>query len=238
MVVVDAISGAFAHPIDAGALDIDLLVVGSQKGLGVSSGLAFGVLSHGAFARMLRLAGFEGQPDAWLTDPAEHIVEQFERRQRVRYLSLLRLAREQQLRSWEDPPSVFHVLSTARALDRHDRDGGPAAVLERHARMGELVRAGLGHAGLRQVADPEYASDSVTPAFLPDGLDAPDLRKRLEAEYGIAIAGAQGDYWSRQMIRIGHFGFVYEHDVARCLRGLRVAARSLAEARLSSTTAG
>jgi aspartate aminotransferase-like enzyme len=237
MIVVDAISGAFAHPIDAASLDVDLLVVGSQKGLGVSSGLAFGVLSARALDRMLELGGLDGATGTWLSEPTPDVVDRFERRQHVRYLSLLRLYRDQRLGTWEDPASVFHVLSTARALDRHERDGGPAAVLARHAEMGQLVRDSLEQAGLRPVADPSYASDSVTPAFVPEGIEAGALRKRLEVEYGIAIAGAQGDYWARRMIRIGHFGFVYPSDVARCLRAVRLILRRVEEPRHSEAPA-
>jgi aspartate aminotransferase-like enzyme len=57
--------------------------------------------------------------------------------------------------------------------------------------------------------------------LLPSEVTASTLRKQLETTYGFSIAGAQGDYWKRQMVRIGHFGFVYESDIARCLRGLR-----------------
>ena len=54
------------------------------------------------------------------------------------------------------------------------------------------------------MADPVYCSDSVTPALLPDGITASSVRKRLESLYGFSIAGAQGDYWKQQMVRIGH----------------------------------
>jgi aspartate aminotransferase-like enzyme len=74
---------------------------------------------------------------------------------------------------------------------------------------------------LRPMAEPAYQSDSVTPMLLPSGVNASTLRKQLEELYGFSIAGAQGDYWKQQMVRIGHLGFVYEADIARCLRGLR-----------------
>jgi aspartate aminotransferase-like enzyme len=120
-----------------------------------------------------------------------------------------------------DPPSVFHLLSTQRSLDLHEWDGGRDAVIARHARLAAIVREGLAEIGLRLMADPAYSSDSVTPALLPSGLTASSVRKQLEALYGFSIAGAQGDYWKGQMVRLGHLGFVYETDVARCLRGLR-----------------
>jgi aspartate aminotransferase-like enzyme len=110
-------------------------------------------------------------------------------------------------------------------LQQHDADGGRAAVLARHAAMGQRVRDSLADAGLRAVSLPPFQSDSVTPALVSEGASAPELRKQVQALYGIAIAGAQGDYWKGQMIRIGHLGFVYPADVARCLRALRVVRR-------------
>lgn len=222
-VIVDAISGAFAHPIDFDGLDIDLLVVGSQKGLGVSSGLAFAQVSRRAWAGMLAAAGYGGTLDDWVAEEdVSAWTRAFGARQRVSYLSLPRLAHEQQRISYEAPPSTFHLLSTRRALDRHDRDGGRDEVLARHARLASLVRQTVTAAGLQPIADPAYRSDSVTAALLPPGITAPALRTRLERTYGFSIAGAQGDYWKQRMVRIGHLGFVYETDIARCLRALRI----------------
>jgi aspartate aminotransferase-like enzyme len=226
MVIVDAISGAFAHPIEFDALDLDLLVTGSQKGLGVSSGLAYGVISRRALTRMLRAGGFEGPADEWRRDERiQAVVDRFERRQHLRYLDLLRLMLDQDRAEVQETPSVFHVLSSLRALQQHDMDGGRASVLARHSAMGQRVREGLAEAGLRPVSLPPFQSDSVTPALVAEGMTAPELRKQVQALYGIAIAGAQGDYWKGQMIRIGHLGFVYPADIARCLRALRVLRR-------------
>jgi aspartate aminotransferase-like enzyme/phosphoglycerate dehydrogenase-like enzyme len=226
MIIVDAISGAFAHPLHFDALDVDLLLTGSQKGLGVSSGLAYGMVSGRAIARMLQMGGFEGVVADWRRDARiEAVVSRFERRQKVRYLGLLRMLLDQERPEVVETPSVFHILSSLRALQQHDADGGREAVLARHAAMGQRVRDGLADAGLRPVSLPPFQSDSVTPALVPDGASAPELRKQVQALYGIAIAGAQGDYWKAQMIRIGHLGFVYPADVARCLRALRVLRR-------------
>jgi aspartate aminotransferase-like enzyme len=227
MVIVDAISGAFAHPIDFDALDLDLLVTGSQKGLGVSSGLAYGIVSRRALARMLQMGGFDGVLEDWRRDPRiDAVLTRFERRQTVGYLGLLGMLLEQDRPEARGTPSIFHVLSSRRALQQHDSDGGRAAVLARHAAMGQQVRDGLADAGLRPVSHPPFQSDSVTPALVADGTSAPEMRKQLQALYGIAIAGAQGDYWKGEMIRIGHLGFVYPTDVARCLRALRVLRRA------------
>jgi aspartate aminotransferase-like enzyme len=74
----------------------------------------------------------------------------------------------------------------------------------------------------------------VTVVLLPAGLDASTIRKSVARSTGIAIAGAQGDFWKPRMLRIGTLGFVTHADVARCLRALEVA---LAEAGWSPVTA-
>jgi aspartate aminotransferase-like enzyme len=77
------------------------------------------------------------------------------------------------------------------------------------------------------MAAPPFESDSVTVCLLPDGISASSIRKAMARETGIAVAGAQGDYWKPAMIRIGTLGFVTESDAVRCLRALGAA---LAEA--------
>jgi aspartate aminotransferase-like enzyme len=67
-----------------------------------------------------------------------------------------------------------------------------------------------------------YESDSVTVVLLPEGLDAGAIRKRIARHTGIAVAGAQGDYWKSRMLRIGTLGFTTRSDVVRCLRALRL----------------
>jgi aspartate aminotransferase-like enzyme len=176
---------------------------------------------------MLRMGGFDGVIEDWRRDPEiDTVLTRVERRQTVRYLGLLRMLLDQDRPDIRETPSVFHVLSSLRALQLHESDGGRAAVLARHAAMGQRVRDSLADAGLRPVSHPPFQSDSVTPALVADGASAPELRKQIQALYGIAIAGAQGDYWKGQMIRIGHLGFVYPTDVARCLRALRVLRRA------------
>ena len=123
------------------------------------------------------------------------------------------------------------LLRTPLVLDAATRIAVAATVVATHPPATPVVlvvRDGLAAAGLRPVSHAPYHSNSVTPAFVADGMAAPDLRKQLQAFYGIAIAGAQGEYWKAQMIRIGHLGFVYPGDLVRCLRALRILQRSFA----------
>jgi aspartate aminotransferase-like enzyme len=234
MVIVDAISGALAHLLDFDTLDVDILFLGSQKALGVSSGLAFAVLSERARNSMLLGAGFASSFDEFCDHPArESYLDSFDRNQRVSSISLLRALVASRRRESLDTPSLFHLLSTARALDLFDQEGGRIAVAERHAALAEQAREGVSRLGLTTMAQAPFDSNSVTVALLPDGVSASAVRKAMARETAIAVAGAQGDYWKARMIRIGTLGFVSASDLTRCLRALGTAL----EAQEASTAA-
>ena len=224
IVIADAISGALAHRLDAGALGLDILFLGSQKALGVSSGLAFGVLSDRALAGMLARSGYAGDLDELCADPsADRYLDAFDRRHRVHSISLLRLALAARRNQLVDTPSIFHLASTDRALDLFDREGGPDAVAARHAELARLVRQGVRALGLALMPSAPYESDSVAVVLLPAGVNASTIRKAIARHTGITVAGAQGDYWKSRMLRVGTLGFVSRADVVRCLRALRLA---------------
>jgi aspartate aminotransferase-like enzyme/lactate dehydrogenase-like 2-hydroxyacid dehydrogenase len=224
VVIADAISGALAHPLAFDALDLDILFLGSQKALGVSSGLAFAVLSERAIRLMLSRAGYEADLDAFCDDPAaERHFEELDRRQRVHSINLLRTVAAARRQRLVDTPSLFHLMSTERALELFEEEGGAEAVAARHAELAAMVRDGVRRLGLELMPRPPFESDSVTVVILPQGIDASAIRKAVARNTAIAIAGAQGDFWKRRMLRIGTLGFVTRSDVARCLRGLRIA---------------
>ena len=232
-VIVDAISGALAHRLDFDTLDIDILFLGSQKALGVSSGLAYGVVSDRAVQWMLARAGYHGELESLSADRAvDTYLDAFDRLQHVHAVGLLRALVALHRGQLVDTPSVFHLLSTARALELFRAEGGREVVAHRHSALARLVRQGVGELGLRVMPSAPYESDSVTVVILPAGLDAGAIRKSIARSTGIAVAGAQGDYWKPRMLRIGTLGFTTRADVVRCLRALR---QALAEAGYTPT---
>ena len=238
MIIADAISGALAHRLDFDALDLDALFLGSQKALGVSSGLAFGVLSDRALAWMTERCAYTAGFDGLCEDPSGPLhLDTFDRLQRVHSISLLRAAVAARKGFLLDTPSVFHLLSTAKALDMFRAEGGRERVFRRHSELARLVRQGVRGLGLRVMPAAPFESDSVTVVILPLGLDASAIRKRIARHTGIAVAGAQGDYWKPRMLRIGTLGFTTRADVVRCLRALRVALTETGYARANESAA-
>jgi aspartate aminotransferase-like enzyme/phosphoglycerate dehydrogenase-like enzyme len=226
MVIVDAISGALAHRLRVETLDVDALFLGSQKALGVSSGLAFGVFSSRARDLLVERSGWRGTFAALCKSPdRDRHLDEFDSLQHVHSTNLLRALVRAHREEFGDEPSIFHLLSTARALELFTAEGGVEAVVNRHERLARMARKGVESLGLETLARSPYDSDSVTVAVLPEGLSASAIRRSMAQETAIEVAGAQGDYWKPKMIRIGTLGFVSEADVVRCLRAL---GRSLA----------
>lgn len=232
MIIVDAVSGLLSAPLDFDALDADAMIVGSQKSLGVASVITYIALSNRAIRKMLALAGFKGSLAAFLHDKEfEAYLYQFETKQKVHYLSLLRLLKHAHDGTFFDTPSIFHILSTEKSLDLLETEGGKEAVFQRHASLASLCRKEAKKMKLRLMSHAPYFSNSVTPIILPKGVSASELRKRLAELYGISIAGAQSDYWKDNMVRIGHVGYVYQNDIVRCMRALRIILKELRENR-------
>jgi len=96
------------------------------------------------------------------------------------------------------------------------------------ARRAAATRAGLAAMGLERVPR-DSVSESVTAAWVPEGIDGQRLLKDLQSKHGIKIAGGQGDLKGR-IFRISHFGPVSGEDTVACLAGIedlmRAAGRS------------
>ncbi|MEJ7753490.1 MAG: hypothetical protein WKF46_11155, partial [Candidatus Limnocylindrales bacterium] len=69
--------------------------------------------------------------------------------------------------------------------------------------------------GVRLFADPSRASDTVTSALVPEGVEWPALNKELRSR-GLVLAGGQGSLTGR-IFRLGHLGSVTVDDILAAL---------------------
>jgi aspartate aminotransferase-like enzyme len=101
------------------------------------------------------------------------------------------------------------------------REEGIEAVWTRHARVAEMIRAGVDALGLKFLAAEGYRSNTVTAIHNP--VDGPDTLKELltalRTRHGLVLAGGQGDLAGR-IFRIGHLGMIEEGDVYSILATL------------------
>jgi aspartate aminotransferase-like enzyme len=181
LILVDAISGLGAVPFETDAWGLDVVVSGSQKAWMVAPGLVFVSVS----------------PRAWEA-AATARMPKF-------YFDLL--AHKSSAESGQTPwtPAVAVMFQLDVALDLLEQEG-QAEVWRRHAAVGAAVRAGLTTLGFKLLADPKFASDTVTGAWIPEELDWKTFNGKLR-KLGLVVAGGQGALKGK-IFRIGHMGHV------------------------------
>ncbi len=193
--VVDGISAVGAVPMKADEWGVDMLVVGSQKALLLPPGLAFVSVSAKAWKRV------EAVP------------------RRAFYFDLI-TAREAQQTKGDTPYTSANTLVAAlrKSLQRL-REEGIENVWARHATLAEAVRAAAKALGLKLLAS--APANSVTAVFMPDGIDAEEVRAKLRKEFGIVVAGGQEQLKGR-VIRIGHIGYIDGLDTLGAIAALEM----------------
>ncbi len=92
---------------------------------------------------------------------------------------------------------------------------GWEAIYARHAACGAAARAGLVAMGFELFADPPFASNSVTSALVPDGVEWSAINKELHAR-DLVLAGGQGKMKGK-LFRIGHLGDVSVDDIVSAI---------------------
>ncbi|MBX3071944.1 MAG: alanine--glyoxylate aminotransferase family protein [Thermomicrobiales bacterium] len=194
LVLVDAVSSAGGIPIEFDAWDVDYLFSGSQKAWMCPPGVAIVVAGRRAWERTR-----ETGTHRFFWDMDRNL--------------------EMTKKGWTPttpPISLLYALDAATAMIEEE---GLEAVFDRHRRLGDMTRAGLGQLGLRLLADDAYASNTVTAFFPPDGVEARTIIDRMASEFGITLAGGQA-HLASSLIRIGHMGWVDDEDIESCLTAL------------------
>ncbi|MDH7570127.1 MAG: alanine--glyoxylate aminotransferase family protein, partial [Armatimonadota bacterium] len=194
LVLVDSISGLLAADLQTDAWGLDVVVAGSQKAFMIPPGLAFVAVGE----------------RAW---------KAHEQARMPRYYFDFTAQRKYMLRDQTPYTPAVSLLYALQATLRMIREEGLEASFARHARLAAAVRAGATALKLRLLADPPHASNSVTAIWSPDGIDPKALRARIRQEYNVTLAGGQGKL-EPSIFRVGHLGYVCEHDVLVVLSAL------------------
>src|SRR5438128_2826238 len=181
LLLVDGISSIGSVPVEPEAWGCDVVVAGSQKGWMIPPGLAFVSISPRAWERQAR---------AKL--PRFYFDWQLARR----------AADDDGGTPWTPALSLFFGLQVALRMMRAE---GLERLFDRHERLAQFTRKGLVDLDLRLFANPQFASPTVTTAYVPNGVDARALLRALEARHAVVLAAGQGRL-DGQIIRIGHMG--------------------------------
>jgi aspartate aminotransferase-like enzyme len=193
LVIVDGVSGIGAMPFEMDAWGIDVVVTGSQKAWMIPPGLAMVAASDRAWT-----AAESATMPRFYFDLVKH-----------------REALPKGQTPWTPAVGLFFQLEAALVLIEAE---GYEGVYARHAACGAAARAGLEAMGFDLFADPAHASNSVTSAYVPAGVEWSAINKEVHAR-GLVLAGGQG-MMKGKLFRIGHLGDVSVGDIVRALEVL------------------
>jgi alanine-glyoxylate transaminase/serine-glyoxylate transaminase/serine-pyruvate transaminase len=200
---VDVISSLGSMDFRMDEWGVDVVVVGSQKGLMLPTGMAFTGISAKALA-------------ANAVAKLPRVYWDWQR--------LLGQGSHQGYWNGTIPVHFFYGLREAlRMLEEEGLDN----VFARHHRLGEAtrraVRAWRQNNGPELFGmDPSGQSDSVTGVLLPDGFDADKLRQICIEKFNLSLGGGLGPLKGK-LFRIGHLGDLNEAMVLGALATVEMA---------------
>jgi aspartate aminotransferase-like enzyme len=197
LLVVDAISGAGAMPLETQAWGVDVVVVGSQKALALPPGLAFLSVNAKAWARIEKPG-----------------VPRF-------YFDLRRERKAQAGGESAFTPGISHMVALKAALDAVAVLGGVDALVQNAGTLAAITRAAAAALRLPLVA-PRHHGDALTALFPPAGVDSGAIVKALKAEFASTVAGGQGALKGK-IFRIAHLGYYDATDILGFLATLEIA---------------
>ncbi|HEY7123549.1 MAG TPA: hypothetical protein VH540_06320, partial [Ktedonobacterales bacterium] len=85
--------------------------------------------------------------------------------------------------------------------------------------IGELTRSRARLLSLELLAEPAYASNTVTAIRAPAGIEVKALRKALREQEQVIIGGGQ-EQLEGKIVRIGHLGYVHQPDIIATMEAL------------------
>ena len=188
VLVVDAISGLGVTDLQTDHWSVDVVVVGSQKGLMLPPGLAFISVSKKALGLIEKS-----------TSP--------------KYYFDLKMAKKAAEKT-DTPftPAIGIIIALNESL-KLIKEEGLEKLFAHFAKLAKGTRAAAKALGLKLFADEACLSNAVTGIKVPDGLNGEKLVKTMRDTYGVTIAGGQGEELKGKIIRIAHMGCVDEDDI-------------------------
>ena len=200
LLIVDAVSSLGSIDFRQDEWEVDVTVVGSQKGLMLPPGLGFNAVSEKAIAASRRAKLGRSYWD-W------------------------RPVLEQNRNGFFPYTPATNLLFALREALRMLHEEGLQNVFLRHDRHAHATRTAVKTWGLEIVCeDPREYSSSMTAFFMPDGHDADRFRsivlEHFDMSLGVGLSKLAG-----RVVRIGHLGSFNDLMLAATLSGIEMGLR-------------
>ncbi|MBM7558295.1 pyridoxal-phosphate-dependent aminotransferase family protein [Marinitoga litoralis] len=193
IIVVDAISGMLAQPLEMDNWNLDIVVTGVQKGFMMPPGIA--------------LIG--------VSEKAWKVID--ENKNHHYYFDLKAYKKKYPDSPYTPPVNLVYQLAKSVQMIQEE---GIENVWERHRIMAEATRAAVKAMGLELFA--KNPGNVLTSIKVPEGVDGGKILKYLRDEEGVTFAGGQ-DHLKGKIIRIAHLGYMSKYDVIVGISALEMA---------------
>jgi aspartate aminotransferase-like enzyme len=183
--------------------NVDIIAVGSQKGLMIPPGLAYVAASKKAWA----------------------VIENC--KSPKFYFDMKKYEKAATKEKMPDTPftsAVSLVCQQAAAL-KLIKEEGIEKVWERHEKLSKAVREGIKALGLELFAK-ENPAVVLCSVVVPEGIDGKALMKKIRDEYGISMAGGQGKMEGK-LLRIGTLGYTDRFDAVMGVAAAEMALKDM-----------
>jgi len=192
--LADAVTAAGGSTVPVDDWGVDACIVGSQKALGAPPGVTLLSLSKDYLAAA---------------------------RPRGLYMDLKKAAEQWGEEETPFTPATHLYLAVAEALDMLAEETIETRI-ERTQRLQRATRSALSALDIPLLVPDSLASETITAARYPAGVSEKDVREVLKHEFGIVIAGGQGDLKGK-IFRIGHMGYAQMREILATIGCLELA---------------
>jgi len=193
--VVDSISSFLCDPFDMAALDVQVMITGSQKALACPPGISLIVLSEKAVERV------------------------YANRPRTMYLDLKLALKNGERGQTPFTPAVGTLRQINARLKEIDAAGGADAEVARIGGLASYFRNKIREYGLPFEIVSHSLPNAVTSLTPTGGVSANDIFLALKDEYGIWVCPNGGEL-KDTVFRVGHIGALEEKDYDTLLEAL------------------
>ena len=201
LLLVDGISSVCSIPLQTDEWECDVVVSASQKGWMLPPGLAFISFS----------------PLAWKFNSVSD-MPRF-------YFDLIQYKSYYEKGQPPWTPALSIIFALDKALEQII-DEGMENVYSRHSSIANQVRNGIKAIGLSLFPDISVASNTVTAVKSPDGLDADILRKQVQQDHDVVLAGGYGPQQGK-IFRIGHLGYVNPKEIDETIDAINLTLKNV-----------
>ncbi|MCY6484817.1 alanine--glyoxylate aminotransferase family protein [Clostridium aestuarii] len=195
--IVDGVSSIGGIEAKMDDWNIDVLITASQKALMTPPGLTF----------------------IGVSDKAWEVVEKSTLPKNYFDFKNARAYLEKPMPQNPYTPAVTLIAAANEAL-RMIEEEGLYNVYARHEKFAQMFRDESVKMGLKLYANKNCLSNTVTGIVFNEDNKASYIKKRMEEEFNIIIAGGQ-EHLKGKMIRIGHMGCVNESMIDRTVKALQ-----------------